>query len=670
MATGNNFMSGPAQAYANRTLPSDQQSMQDGLAKNAQAATDVANLAVGARDATRLGVGTANFGSKLLTGKNLINGAMMANRFNVPVLTYTLADYGVKEARSAMGYTDGKGLSDLIGDSLGGYVADKMYGAQNERNSKPFTQEELDAYRANMFKSPSPSTSPATAGFAGSISDNPPSNSTSPTLVDSDPLTEKARQEFLDGKRQYELDNATLVDSDPMTPKDDEEMQRLLQMQGQDQSQKNLELMRAALRSAPQLEEDISGRVDGGGLQNLQQAYNANGQMGIGIAPQVGQLSDAEIMEQRQLRALEQENSGGLANAYSQGGVDPRALQFAGGGMRPDGIESYSGITASGNKLPIDREALEAFQKNQESQNSASGLMRQEFNSTPMISDTPEAGMVSFIDANGKLTYGNETAKQMYSADAIENRLSERFKAEQAPQGTETPLEAPAVTPEGSTPSGSPEDSPAPVGTPDSEKTQEQIEYERQIAEDDESLMKWARDNNKSPEYVEKMMEGIVERREEAQKEKSLKDLLAELQIEKLRLGNRMLEKELGVGSRHEDVDMREVERLYEMMENQGVKVDPNTGGMSTLEDNLNPFSEGTKQPLHMFSALFQQLAQTPAGRYILDTPPPEIAIIKNPEVGMYDADDGRVFSFDGESWSVLTSLGGFNDPLVNDEEE
>jgi hypothetical protein len=578
MSTANNFMSGGPLPR----LPADQQEMQDGLATNAQAATDVANLAVGTRDIARLGVGTTNYASKLFTGKNLINGAMMANRFNVPVLTYTLADYGVREARNAMGYTDNKGLSDLIGDGLGGYVGNKLYGAQNERNSKPFTQEELDAYRANMARN-----NPA--------SENPVAN----------PVA-----------------TASLFPSLPTPPV-------------------------ASPVATPEKKMEMEEKFTQAPLDSIMPNIPKRGVGAPEVAPELPNPQELE-----------------------QASMDPNSLQFAGGGMRPDGIESYSGITASGNRIPIDKEALEAFQKNQESQKSASGLMRQEFDSTPMVSATPEAGMVSFIDNNGKLTYGNETAKQMYSADAIENKLSERFKAEQAPQGTKTPLEAPTEAPEGSTPSGSPEDFPAPAGTPDSEKTQEQLEYEKQIAEDDEGLMKWARDNNKSPEYVEKMMEGIVERREEAQKEKSLKDLFAELQIEKLRLGNKLLEQELGVGSRHEDVDMKDVERLYKMMEDQGVKVDPNTGGMFTLEDNLNPFSDGTQKPLNMFSALFQQLAQTPAGRYILDTPPPEIAIIEDPEVGTYDTEDGRVFSFDGESWSVLTSLGGFNDPLVNDEDE
>ena len=681
MATGNNFMSGPAQAYANRTLPSDQQSMQDGLAMNAQAATDVANLAVGARDATRIGVGTANFGSKLLTGKNLVNGAMMANRFNVPVLTYTLADFGVKEARNAMGYTDGKGLSDLIGDSLGGYIGNKLYGAQNERLSKPFTQEELDAYKANMGKPPS--QAPATAGLAGSISGNSPS--TSPTIIDSDPLTEKAREEFLAEKQQYDFDNATVVDSDPLTPQQLEKFQSemalanakptpLIKIDSDPLTPENLqniqdmkgeETLARMRREGPQnLQEalteksnqDMMATMRREGPQNLQEALDANGQMRVGIAPQYGQLSDQQILEQRQLRALGQGGSGGLAEAYGQLGVDPRSLQFAGGGMRPDGVESYSGITQSGNKLPIDRETLEAFQKNQESQKSASGLMRQEFDSTPIISDTPEAGMVSFIDSNGKLTYGNETAKQMYSADAIENTLSERFKAEQALQGTETPLEAPVESLEGSTPSNpptSPEESPAPAGTPDSEKTEEQLEYERQIAEDDESLMKWARDNNKSPEYVEKMMEGVVERREQAQKEKKLEDLLSELQIEGDQLRNIRLAQQIEEAGLPPEVSMSDVNSLRRMMESMGVSQDGITGNLTVTDEG---FWTDTERPLGPTSALFYSLNKTEAGRHILNMTPAEINIVKNPDSSLrYPTKDGRFFTWDDEEqeWNI-----------------
>ena len=644
MATGNNFMAIPP---PQKTLPTDQQAMQDGLANNANAATTVANTAVASRDALRLGAGTVNFGSNLLTGKNLISAASMANRFNVPVMAYTLADYAVGEMRE-----DGRGLSELIGEGIGGFIGDKMYGAKERELSKPFTQEELNSFRSRGSSngeadmSPSPTEVPSQPLTVQDKSDLA-------TAVPSQPLTAQEQYDLatqvpsqpLTVQDQYNL--ATPVSSDPMTPERNSEIQKLLQMQAQGAMQAEIpEIPKRGVGMAPVA-------TQGSSLQ------------GIGMAPQVGQLSDAQILEQRRLR------EGGLAGAYPDRFGDPRALESVVGGMLPDGIEGtqgYAGTTASGMTYPIDRETLEAFQKNQESQKSFSGLMRQEFDSTPVISDTPEAGMVSFIDTNGKLTYGNETAKQMYSADSIENNLSERFKAEQALQGTETPLEAPASTSEGSTPSGSPEDSPAPAGTPDSEKTQEQIDYEKQIAEDDDGLMKWARENEKSPEYVEKMLEGIVERREEAQKEKSLKDLLAELQIEKMRLGNRLLEKELGEDTRHSDVKMSDVKSLYSMMKDQGVVVNPDTGGMTTTEDG---FWSDSEQPLAFNSALFQQLAQTPAGRYILDAKPPEISAVTNPEpYQMYDALDGRVFTHDGESWSVLTNLGGFDDPLVNDEEE
>lgn len=630
MSTANNFMATPP---PQRTLPTDQQAMQDGLANNANAATTVANTAVGARDALRLGAGTANFGSNLLTGKNLIGAASMANRFNVPVMAYTLADYAVGEIRE-----DGKGLSELMGEGLGGFIGNKMYGAKGRELSKPFTQEELNSFRSR--------------GSSNGEADMSPS----PTEVPSQPLTVQDKSDLatavpsqpLTVQEQYDL--ATPVSSDPMTPEGNSEIQKLLQMQAQGAMQ--TEIPKRGVGMAPVA-------TQGSSLQ------------GIGMAPQIGQLNDAQILEQRGLRELEQKNVGGLAGAYPDRFGDPRALESAVGGMLPDGIEGtqgYAGTTASGVTYPIDRETLEAFQKNQESQKSFSGLMRQEFDSTPVISDTPEAGMVSFIDTNGKLTYGNETAKQMYSADSIENNLSERFKAEQALQGTETPLEAPASTSEGSTPARAPEDSPAPAGMPDEQKTSEQLEYEREIAEDDEGLMKWARDNNKSPEYVEKMMSGIVKRREEAQNEKSLKDMLSELQIEKMRLGNRLLEKELGEDTRHSDVKMPDVKSLYSMMKDQGVVVNPNTGGMTVTEDG---FWSDSEKPLAFNSALFQQLAQTPAGRYILDAKPPEISAVTNPEpYQMYDAHDGRVFTHDGESWSVLTNLGGFNDSLVNDEEE
>ena len=663
MTTANNFM---ATMPPQKTLPADQQAMQDGLATNAQAATDVANLAVGTRDITQLGVGTANFGSRVLTGKNLISAASMASRFNPPVLLYSLADYGVSYLRD-----DGKGLSQLIGEGLGGYIGNKMYSAEQERLSQPITQEELDANRAKVRQS---------QGLASAVAT--PTPTPSPTIIDSDPLTEKARDELFAEREQYDFDNATIVDSDPMTPEQLKNFQSemalanakpnpLVRIDSDPMTPENIQ----NIQNIQDMKgEETLARMRSEGPQNLQEALteryglaNADGQMGIGIAPQVGQLSDEEIMKQRQLRALEQRNSGGLANAYGQGGVDPRALQFAGGGMRPDGIESYSGITASGNKLPIDKETLEAFQKNQESQKSASGLMRQEFDSTPIVSQTPEAGLTAFEDASGNIAYGNETARQMYSADAIEQNLSDRFKAEQAPESTETPLGVPLSPSETPTPPSSPEESPAPEGTPDEEKTAEQLEYEREMAEDDAGLAQWGKDNNKSPEYMEKLMKGVRKRRKEAEEEKKLDDLLKEIQLEKEILGNIRTKQLIEQAELPEGIELSDVKSYRGMMEDMGLSQDPVTGAITINDDGFFGFGAGQK-PLSSNSSIFYMLNQSEAGRHILNMTPPEINTVENPDSSVaYPTKDGRFFTWNDadKEWNLYLPTPASANPTV-----
>jgi hypothetical protein len=90
------------------------------------------------------------------------------------------------------------------------------------------------------------------------------------------------------------------------------------------------------------------------------------------------------------------------------------------------------------------------------------------------------------------------------------------------------------------------------------------------------------------------------------------------------------------------------------MMENQGVKQDPQTGAITITEDG---FLGDSDSPLAKDSALFQQLARTPEGRYILNARPPEINKLKNPNPQkLYPADDGRYFHHDGESWSVVVN--------------
>lgn len=193
---------------------------------------------------------------------------------------------------------------------------------------------------------------------------------------------------------------------------------------------------------------------------------------------------------------------------------------------------------------------------------------------------------------------------------------------------------------------------PAPKDTPEEAKTQEQIEYEQQVQEDEQGIIDKARERGESQEYIDEMLEGVRERRSEAEAEQSLEDLKNELQIKKMRLENRKLEGELNDDG-PEEVDLSKVKSLYGMMEDQGVKQDPQTGAITVTEKGWVGSSD---KPLEKDSALFQQLARTPEGRYILNTPPPNfLAKYKNPDPSRaYEADDGRWFNYDGKSWSVV----------------
>jgi hypothetical protein len=197
---------------------------------------------------------------------------------------------------------------------------------------------------------------------------------------------------------------------------------------------------------------------------------------------------------------------------------------------------------------------------------------------------------------------------------------------------------------------------PAPKDTPEEAKTQEQIEYEQQVQEDEQGIIDKARERGESQEYIDEMLEGVRERRAEAEAGQSLEDLKNELQIRKMRLENRKLESELNDDGGPEEVDLSRVKSLYGMMEDQGVKQNPQTGAITVTKEG---FIGDSDSPLEKDSALFQQLARTPEGRYILNTPPPALlAKYKNPDPSkFYEADDGRYFNYDGKSWSVIVNF-------------
>ena len=557
-------------------LPNDQQAMQDSLAESANqaqdVATNVANTAVVGREGLRIGAGILNFGSKLLRGKQLIQGGMLRSR--IPYVgTALLADYAVSEYRD-----DGKGLFELSGESLGNYAGDKMYEERNRLLSQPITQEEIDAYRANFNVQ--------------------------------EPVADVA--------------------SPPITPRD-------------------VESPVAPITAQPLTEADKIDLREGMTLESMRNA----GPQSLGEAYGLGDL--------------QRDGASSLREAYGAPALTPDIpkrgvatpevapdLQFAGGGMRPDGVENYFGVDADGNRVPMTKQGVDAFAQNQPSQSSASGLMRKEFESSPVVSATPQEGLSKFTDGRGEVAYGNETAKQMFSQEAI----AEANKARTAPEATETPLEAtetpleaPAEASETPTPPSSPEESPAPAGTPEDQKTSEQSEYDQEIAEQEAGLIKNAQRLGYSQADIDKMLGGVRERRAEAEDKEKLENLLTTLQIEKLMIGNALLTKELNepiVG----EPKVSELNAIRKSLTDRGITQDPNTGAFTVTEEGFFMDSESFLSPN---SALFQELNGTQAGRYLLNMKPPEILAVENPETTqVYQALDGRLFGWDGEQFRVM----------------
>jgi hypothetical protein len=239
------------------------------------------------------------------------------------------------------------------------------------------------------------------------------------------------------------------------------------------------------------------------------------------------------------------------------------------------------------------------------------------------------------LAASAGRTFDPETGYSKDFDPAIQDLYNERIAANKATQEVDP-------------------NKPAPKDTPEESKTQDQIDYEAEVQEDEQGIIDKARERGESQEYIDEMLEGVRERRGEAEAEQSLEDLKTELQIKKMRLENRKLEGELNDDG-PEEVDLPKVKSLYGMMENQGVKQDPQTGAITVTEEGWVGDSDS---PLAKDSALFQQLARTPEGRYILNTRPPEINKLKDPDTSkFYPADDGRWFNYDGKSWSVIVNF-------------
>ena len=337
----------------------------------------------------------------------------------------------------------------------------------------------------------------------------------------------------------------------------------------------------------------------------------------IEIAPQIGQLNDEEIMRARQLRESQ---------------------------LAPEAVEP-----------------------------------------APIISSTPQEGLSEFTDKQGNTFYGDKKAIQTFgnnvpkaptdvksSITSVAPIVKVDSEAPEAPEATEMPPEAPAVDPETSTPPKSPEESPAPAGTPEEQKTPEQSEYDKEIIEQEEGLREYASRVGYTEEQTEKMLEGVRERRAEAEEKEQLEKLLQILQMEKMMIGNALLKQELNK-PHVEEPDPRDIIAMDRYLTEKGVKRDPNTNGFTLVEEG---FFYDKEKPLNPMSALFQELYGTAVGRYMMNLAPPDLLQAKNRKQlttdEFYEVDDGRIFGFDGKDLRVVVDFSQFEElqNLVDQSEE
>ena len=199
---------------------------------------------------------------------------------------------------------------------------------------------------------------------------------------------------------------------------------------------------------------------------------------------------------------------------------------------------------------------------------------------------------------------------------------------------------------------------PAAPNTPEEAKTQDQIDYETEVQKDEQGIIDKAKERGDSQEDIDSMLEGVRERRADAEADRSLESMKTLLEIKKMSLENADLERKLGATGSGEEVDIPKVKAIYGMMEDQGVSQDPNTGAMTFTTDSF--WNKNKKNALAPNSSLFQQLARTAEGRYILNTKPPEINSVEDPDPELlYEAEDGRYFNYseETEDWSVMVNF-------------
>lgn len=176
---------------SDRQLTRDQQKLADAVSENSKessTAQGVANQAARLKDNVQFAGSGVNLASKIFRGgKTLFN--IGRGGVTAPL---TIADYVVEGTSE-----DGKGLYEKIGDRLGSYASEKLYG---DTSQPPMSEQEIQAIKEgkNPLKpiqgsQPAPMYNPMEMGRGSPVGGN---------VVDFEPIAQKSEQELASAAKE------------------------------------------------------------------------------------------------------------------------------------------------------------------------------------------------------------------------------------------------------------------------------------------------------------------------------------------------------------------------------------------------------------------------------------------------------------------------------------
>jgi hypothetical protein len=664
------------------TLPRDQQRLADAASQGINAGEKIELGALGASGAlslaskvsdaantlknlpiaqgTKLGTSVTNIAKA--SAKPLMNVGRGASLLS-PVGLYTAADIGTSLYRD-----DGKGLSELIGGGIGGAIGNMLYG---DTSLPAITPQERAAMAAGSNPNkptgreryPSYGKDANTVGYEP-MQPKPPVMDMledEPTRIFNSPVAQSSTPSRISTEISNPSGNLNQAATQDSTPVRDP--------------------VRAPTAESPMGAPVLSANSLGYGYAGAANDQYKSGDFdtiskGVFDTPMTGERPiDPQTGEPLSQRTIEAAARAGLelqtasvpqAPQEPQAPQSPRDIAVAKNEARLQAIRSGGGLSEAAQIVQGQMKAPEGFYNPAPATDQFSPQAPQAPEVT--VGDRAISNFLDFKEKGGvmdqdKVDKATEYAASMgrafdpetgYSKD-FDPVLQDAYKERMKNGGFDSNLET--TSDKTKTPEIDPT-KPAAPNTPEEAKTQDQIDYETEVQKDEQGIIDKARERGDSQEDIDSMLEGVRERRADAESERSLESMKTLLEIKKMSLENADLERKLGATGSGEEVDIPKVKAIYGMMEDQGVSQDPNTGAMTFTTDSF--WNKDKKNALAPNSSLFQQLARTPEGRYILNTRPPEINSVEDPDPELlYEAEDGRYFNYseETEDWSVMVNF-------------